>query len=162
MDHLFVMLNNCFRYVCCMPASCLFHIGIVDQWIYLRVSMPHLIVLWTGNSCDQLVRMRPDDGLDDIWLSTCGIPDDDSMTSTTDSIDWSHLKTGITTHDGVWLSFWHISVALLLLWCFLRGDLKEHLLLLFYSCIWRVSCGLLLIMQNYMLSLLKYIFLVHL
>lgn len=53
-------------------------------------------MLLTENIYDQLVRMKPDDGSDDIWLSTCHILDD-FMTSATDSIVWSHVETGITT-----------------------------------------------------------------
>jgi len=53
-------------------------------------------VLPTENRCDQLVRMKPDDGSDDIWLSTRRIVGD-FMTYATDSIDWSHRKTGIST-----------------------------------------------------------------
>ena len=40
--------------------------------------------------------MKPDDGLDDIWLSTCHFLSEWFMTYATDLVDPSHHETGVT------------------------------------------------------------------
>jgi len=126
---LFVTLNNCFECFL-LHANQLFipsrRCRSVN--VSLRVSMRRLI----ATSCSAVNREQ-------LWPACTYetgrwlgwhlveymsyISDEDSMTSTTDSIDWSHLESGITgCRSGTypWIFY--------MLWCFLRGDLKEHLL----------------------------------
>ena len=134
----------------CLPASCLFHLVVVKigECVFVSVStVPHLVVPWTENSCVQLVRMRPDEGLDDIWLSTC------------QSYSWwwwwfydvhNRIDRLVTPQDRHFMTVFDRHCGRLCLWIIYCHDAsceatwRIRLLSLLHGCGWCISCGLLL------------------